>query len=1121
MITVGDFTDTELDQFLQGINASDLLARADSSHDIDYHVESVRSLLKRPETSREYSELLSQGEPYRTENLTWSKLIELRLQHDLESTGQLKATLRQALIELAELCWHQKSSELRIDLALVKARIPALFAEIPGRTATSFSFLKEVGVLTESGNGPGHQIVGFRTTDTGSYLLSFTLERELQNKTPEDLPTLISAWLDEAWNYSPLLDALLACMDRFSEKQQDPLLLSLVETFIETGRNISAFRLVDPRIIEAVFALIETSDEDSFYEYREAALFLRPSTEAIKTIRSFLTSPSSLSRRLASELVGVHQDQESLPTLVALLEDEDEDVISNSFQSFGRFAAAAVPFLVEALRNGSKSEVVLARYLSALRNVGFRSEAVSKVLAEHLKNAMEGDSNYFRSGLLTAAHLRDKDQIPYAFAGLRHADSEVAVAAAKLLTELPHRAALDFLVEALTSKQSDGAPLSRRHWLERQLLAALAATDKTAAEPIVVNHLKQAFVGNAEMHFTEVFDTAEKFRVASAYPILLEALINRMTDSRDGAFIFLASQKLADTWRQKPLTMLRNAASKVFAEGSDMARIFVDEILPNMREHDEFPVGDRLNRVRDLHTLAKSQATNLVPEACRMLKEASELSAAELSDLFWLTGDIRAELTLIEKLGQPMAKKRGGWTAGNAIVRALGMCSSQSGTQVVLSYLRQEPEISLYFSDETLLPLLRRNAIEPDQLSEIVRDATASVGGRIASISALADTNACAHKERFLEQSHDGNDQLVQFYAVQALGRTQDISVIPRLRKLLKESTRPAIRSRSAEALSWLGAREAIKEIEYAFNANPREGYVDALAQFHEPSSLPLLLEKMQSVNAESRRPYYNALGAFAFLASGREALLSEFESSVSSPDYFADQSALFKGTILHDPNLLLAACQSQGTWGRLSYSGRKEIARWIYFLWTKGSADKSLLFQAAKRLICDADLRVREMALHNVSLVNAGLGKELHASLIDDPKADERVRAYAVHSLGYWDGDRSEIAKFRTAKELLVRRAADGAIELRERRLELQFHVGQLGSSDGLARLSSYLCLKAHGDISTPWHLDQTISQHSKEAAYVGRLKRAITERLRNNDRKRQEAEEKLVESRGTVWFD
>jgi hypothetical protein len=338
----------------------------------------------------------------------------------------------------------------------------------------------------------------------------------------------------------------------------------------------------------------------------------------------------------------------------------------------------------------------------------------------------------------------------------------------------------------------------------------------------------------------------------------------------------------------------------------------------------------------------------------------------------------------------------------------------------------------------------------------------------------------------------------------------------------LKESTRPEIRARSAEALSWLEARQAIKEIENAFNANPREGYINALAHFHERSSLPLLLDKMQSVNPESRRPYYDALGAFTFLAAGRKALLAEFEVSISKlPDYFGDQAALFKGTVLHNPNLLLSACQAQGTWGRLSYSGRKEIARWIHFLWTKSSADKSVLFETAKRLICDPDLRVREMALHNVSLVTTGLGQELHASLIDDPNADERVRAYAVNSLGYWEGDRSEIDKFRTAKELLVRRAAYAAIELRERRLELKCHVGQMSSSDGLARLSSYLCLKAHGDISTPWHLEQRIAKESAEAAYVAPLKKTILERLRNDDRKRQETEEKLVESRGTVWFD
>jgi HEAT repeat protein len=1122
VIPVGDFTDTELDQFLQGIDANNLLARADSPENVDYHVESVRTLLKRPETAHEYSELMTHGESYLAANMTWSKLVELQLQHDLEPFEESNAILRQVLTELAELCWRQKLPEFRIDLKLVKENIPSLFIEIPDTGREALSVLENVGVLVECESSPGNRILCFRIVDTGSYLLSFTLENEARDKSSDDARSLMSSWLDEAWNYAPLLDAVLAWIDRLSESFQDPLLLSIVETFIETGRNISAFRLVDPRVIGTIFTLVETSDQDEFYAFREAALFLRPSREAIEIIRRFLTSPNSLSRRLAAELVGVHQDKDSVPALVSLLEDEDEEVRSTTFESFGRFGSMPLPILLDALRDGSKSEVIRARYLSALRNVGVRTEPVTEALATNLNDALRGDPNYFQSALLVGAHLRDKQQIPFAMAGLRHNDTDVAWAAAKLLTEVPHPAAFDFLLEALNSERSKEGRLSQKHWLEKQLLTALAATDKTAAEPIIVDYLEEAFYGKAEIHFTAVVDIADRFKITPAYPMLLGELAVRMTDRRDGRFIFHASGKLAGAWEQQALDALRNKAGSLLAEGSDIAELFVNEILPNMRENDEFPTGDSLNRVADLHALVKSQAINLVPEACRLLDEASEISTQELCELFWLTGDDRAESSLIQKLDQSMAENRSRWFAKNAIVRALSMCSSEAGTSKVLSYLREEPEISLYFSEEAILPLLRRSKIWPAELVDIVRDRTASVGGRIASIVALADTDAHAYKELFLDHSGDGDDHLVQLYAVHSLGRTGDSGVVPELRRLLKESARPAIRSRAAQALSWLEAREAIGEIESAFKNGNNFDYIDALARLHEPSSLPLLLERMQSVRAESRRPYYAALGAFAFLSSGKKALRLELESSLSKlPDYFDEQSALFKGIILHDPNFLLEACQSQGVWGRLSDGGRREIARWIHYLWTNNSADKKLLFETARRLICDRDVRVREMALLNISLIDTDFGDQLYASLINDPTSDERVRAYAVHSLGYFDGADNRINKFRYASELLVRRAADAALELQQRRVELQFHEGQIGASDALARLSSYLCLKEHGDLGSVHRLKQDIPKQSLLAAYVGHLCRRINERRERENRKNQEREEKLFESRGTVWFD
>ena len=83
-----------------------------------------------------------------------------------------------------------------------------------------------------------------------------------------------------------------------------------------------------------------------------------------------------------------------------------------------------------------------------------------------------------------------------------------------------------------------------------------------------------------------------------------------------------------------------------------------------------------------------------------------------------------------------------------------------------------------------------------------------------------------------------------------------------------------------------------------------------------------------------------------------------------------------------------------------------------------------------------------------------------------------------------------------------------------------MTWHVERFTADDGLARLSSYLCLKEHGQLSSIWELNDLTQQPSLTYTFAHELTSAISERLRNDYRKMEEEEKKLEDSRGTVWF-
>jgi HEAT repeat protein len=1129
--TLGDFNSEELDGALSEIGAVELLSPERLGDRVDPHIATLRDLLKHPGTFEHYASLHASGDVSSLQNVTWSGLIERRLNYTLREAERISQASREdllgELVSFAELCRRQRARDFLIDSSEVNDRLPGWFEMRHGSSGTAYEVLISCGVLLEQAAPENRSLTGFRITDAGAYLLSFRLEREITDLSDEAVREIVKGWISEAWNYSSLLDAVLALIDRLSVTPRSPRLLLLLETILETHRYASLFRLMSPAVLGSLFELLKRDHSERPYKYRKAAVEVRPSSEALQIVRRHLRDINAEARRLAAKLAGQHRDEESIPELIRLLEDEDKDVRREAFGAFGFIGKPAIPLLMDALDNIEKSEEVRSRYVTALRNTGFRDEEVTAALGEILSAAQNaGETNLLRSALLAAARLRDRGHTEAAVEALRHSD-EVAQAAAKLLTEVPDQSALPALLDALRPQTGpDGEPVNR-YGLTSQLMAALHRTDPVTAEPELVEILRQGLTGVGELSETQVVNAAQKLELPSAYPLILNSLVSELKQQPPHNRVWHTSEALGSAWRTNQLDALTAEAETLLAEGTDIARLFVDSIQPNIREHGEFRMGDRLNRAQDLQTVIKCRAVNFGSEAGRLLEQASSLSTEELCRYLWLAGDIRAEDFLLAKLEEPLSEGEHAELIQSAVMLALGTCGAARGTEAVLNYLRSDENISLYFPQETLHPLLQRGLITPATLSEIASNARNSSGGRANSLIALAEFDARGHTELFIRLVND-EDELVQLHAVRLLGFTSEASAVDTLRQLLLGNWHSGLKAQAAEALGWLNARDAVHDIEDAFEDAEDDAditvarFVNALSRFRAQSSLPLLLRRFQSAPRHIRRYYLEVLGAFSHEPQGEQVLLDQFEECITGPnDFFDNQSSLIEGLVEYAPEMLLERFNVHFDRGRLTTGGRLELARSVIHIFRSRRVDLALLLQTMKRLVCDHDISVRDRASHALRFMDAPFCQQLYDELRQGSQRDEWMRACSVWTLGYWDSDLAEIESARYAQESTVRLAADEALLLRKKHSELDRHLHTFSTADGVARVASYLCLLKQGNLSTIWRLHDSISEHSLANTFVHHLTDRIGDRLKDEYRKRQEKLDKFCAEQGTVYFD
>lgn len=1114
-ITLGDFTSNELDNALKEIGADELIVLRPRGQWIDPHVTSLRALLLHPQNFGYFAELRSSGGIAGATDWTWSDLIHCYLEKMLhrvaKHTQRTTDELRQMLRRVAAAGWHQHSRDLSLDIESLKAEVPELFLQADA--VTPFVELVNNGLLIE-----GDKIVSFRLTDTGGWLLSLELQAQFEACSVAERADLLNQWLSEASDYHPMFDAVLAWLDRLSAKPDDPQLLDLLQRIIDSGRYEDIFRLLKPSVVGSLFLLLIRNEEENQYFYSQAGSALRPSPEALKEIRFYLTDLEAKARRFAAQLAGIHGDEQAIPDLLNLLVDEDFNVHQAASQAIERIGKSALSSLLIRIKDVTQTNKMRAACLHALRDMGELDDDISDIMSQALKS---NDETILRAAVLAATLYRDKKQQQLIIPLLQHENHYLVQCAAKYFAEVPTTEAFAQLEQAARWHFAAGEENVKSFSVFRELAAALIKTDREAALPLILEFVREGIAGKKTFPIHIIIDRGEKLHLPEAFRPVLTELARQLVQIDEAERGFNNIRRLGELWHPDHLDVLTETAKELAVSGIDLPHILVEQVAQHIAQHDEFPIAEGLNRVKDLQLLAKCQVHNLIPSLCELLPITPDLSTRELCEWLWVAADPQAEKGLLTKLRNNTGK--GHWYFAYTVMRALGTCGGHTAKDEILQYLRKGGEIALDFPQEILHPLLYRRELLPDELIALTLDSQMPIHSRMCSLLALANWDAPAQHEVIQQIASDSNDAKLQAQAVRLLYFTKDTSIISFLRKMLRDrNCHLSVREEAATVLGWLGETETLAEIERVFGNTPTRGFIHTLVHFKSESSLPVILAGVKEKRWEMLGEYIEALGAFAHLPQGRTAIQEQFEEWASGREDHLDlQSHLIAGLAAHHPVHLLQTIVGPYDKKHLHARGKKTLAKEIRGLIVKKSVEWSDLLPIMTRLISDEDLLVRETALQGLVFATPDFCRGLFEEIWAAPNADEWSRAAAVVVLGYTENEGQQLGSFRYDADLLVRQAADIALKNRARHSALKKQVSRFQSTNGIERLSAWLCLTQEGDWATAKLCLDACPKDSIRYAF----QKELTKRITDNDKKAMEKQKRDQQSfgysRGSITFD
>jgi hypothetical protein len=232
---------------------------------------------------------------------------------------------------------------------------------------------------------------------------------------PDERAEFVSGLLQEMFR-SPLLgDATVIWLDLLVDEGNEAardLVVQLAESYAIQAEIL--FRLASPAELPFLFEAAIAKGDDFFFHYVKAARAVRRSEVTLAAVRRHLRSKVPIARRLAAAIIDIHRDETSLPQMVALLGDADDEVKGAAFSALSSRGNDALPDVLALVQDERQSPEVRARGLAALRGIGYLDEHISSAIDACLSTDVASDPKVLQAALLAAVHRRDTSKVQYA-----------------------------------------------------------------------------------------------------------------------------------------------------------------------------------------------------------------------------------------------------------------------------------------------------------------------------------------------------------------------------------------------------------------------------------------------------------------------------------------------------------------------------------------------------------------------------------------------------------------------------------------------------------------------------------------------------------------------------------
>jgi HEAT repeat protein len=834
------------------------------------------------------------------------------------------------------------------------------------------------------------------------------------------------------------------------------------------------------------------------------------------------------------KVLGDVGDERAVEPLISLLDEGDEtdsfrwEIARSARRALRCIGTASVGPLLTRVRDATLPTKVRLDCLTALGVGGIRTAAVTPTLDLCLQEGLNGNVELLAHSLWAARRLGDGAHQAYAISALASDDVHVVAEAAEYLKVVPGQSGFNSLDREFAKWLSNGEDSFERTRTLQKLAAALLATGSPKARRTVSDFIKSSLEDKSKLPPDDALETGDNMRLPTLPRLLLNELIRQLNLPEPQIIVDRLVTRIGTVWRPKQTKLLVEATREAEVDavkGGGFASKLVDIFVGEGQEGTEQPsLRDRLDRNAVLRVMAKCQVPDFVAQAERLLPGAKFWTVSQISDALWVVEDTSAEEALIAALNhfvRPTEQADRSMPEEYDILRALGTCCTERGVEVIMSYVRENPNLSIYLPEEVLCPLVRRGLLDVDTLTQMALDMTGTHEFvRRACVLAIGYLDAPNFTPVFLRVVESETDEQAQAYAASFLGwaKTGRTKVVEALQGVLTTTERTFLATRAAQALVRLKSRDSLQVIERAagrfHSVEPASGLLRAAARFRERSTLAILENLPVRAQAHdylhTEADVIAAFGEFYQTdALARARVEAHLESAGENFDSRRQRSAVWV-LARRNPNWLLQRVTELYDEDRLELSACAAVINCVPSLSKSKKVDKLQVVGLMKRLLCEADLSIRESAGESLPLVTVPVRHHMYSELRG--MSNEWAQACAVYSLAFYDSDESMIKDACFNPSQVVRHLALTSARIHSKRRGLRQVAKTFHTTSGLERLSAYYSLLEQATESLVDTLYRDVKEGDSARIYLRELEGGVERRVKEERKKRVKDEEDWI---------